>query len=200
MSGPIGCHGWLARSLIVVALALAAALIAARRGEAHSYGAPSTSFRELRTPSCNGCHDGGVTPEVTVTAGASESAPGGSPLLVTVTVTTPNGDPGAAGFDLWASRPGQFALGGPASEATMIVRGADGRSEATHRAPKRGEPAVFSVLWTPASGVIGKVTFTAWGNAVDGDVDRDGPRGDRAARATVDVVVGVVGGGPHPSR
>src|SRR5215467_2156280 len=141
MPVPLVRHGRLARSLIAVALALAAAMTTAGRAEAHSYGAPSTVFRELRTPSCNGCHGGGVTPAVTVTASARESAPGGAPLLLTVTVTTPNGDPGAAGFDLWANRPGQFTLGGPASEATMIVRGADGRSEATHRAPKPGEPA-----------------------------------------------------------
>src|SRR6185369_425411 len=107
--------------------------------------------------------------------------------------TTPNGKPGAAGFDLRASRPGRFSVGGPAAEATMVVRGANGWSEATHRAPKPapapGQPVAFSVIWTPADRVRGPVTFTAWGNAVDGNVGNDGPRGDRAARATVEVVV-----------
>jgi hypothetical protein len=179
----------LARALTAAVVAGAAALAGAARAGAHSYGAPSTIFRELRQPGCNGCHAGGATPVVTVTASARELVPGGAPLLLTVTVTTPNGDPGAAGFDLSASRAGQFARGGPASEATMIVRGLDGRSEATHQRPKPGEPAVFSALWTPAAGVTGPVTFTAWGAAVDGDAYRDGPRGDRASRATVDVIV-----------
>src|SRR6185369_10261350 len=79
----------------------------------------------------------------------------------------------------------------PASEATLIVRGAHGWSEATHRRPKpvdrAGQPAVFTALWTPAEGVRGDVIFTAWGAAVDGNVGNDGPRGDRAARATARV-------------
>jgi len=176
-------------AFVAALVGASAALAGGGRAWAHSYGAPSTIFRESRPPSCNGCHRGGVAPVVTVSASAARIVPAAS-VVLTVTVTTPNGSPGTAGFDLRSSRPGRFSIGGPDPAATMIVRGRNGWSEATHRTPKAGEPAVFTVLWAPEPGVTGTVTFTAWGNAVDGNVANDGPRGDRAARATADVVVG----------
>src|SRR4051812_13729466 len=83
---------------VAAALGLAAALGAGGDARAHSYGAPSTIFRDTRPRSCNGCHRGGVAPEVTVAASAPALA-AAAPVILTVTVTTPNGDPGAAGFD-----------------------------------------------------------------------------------------------------
>jgi hypothetical protein len=114
--------------------------------------------------------------------------------VLTVSVTTPNGEPGAAGFNLRASKPGRFALGGPDSDATRIVVGIHGWQEATHSRPKSGEPARFSVVWTPDASVAGLVRLTAWGNAVDNN-GKSGPAGDLAATSSVDVWVGAAGSG-----
>jgi len=182
----------LAAAAVFAVAVFAAVAAGSGRARAHSYGAPSSVFRERRPPSCNGCHRGGVAPIVTLTADAARIAPA-APVLLTLTVTTPNGQPGAAGFDLRANRPGEFSLGGPASAETKVVRLRDGSSEATHRAAKEGEPAVFTVLWASARDVTGPVTFTAWGNAVDEDLGNDGPLGDCASRATVTVTVAPAG-------
>jgi hypothetical protein len=114
-----------------LALVLFASLATAGRASAHSYGAPSSIFRERRPPSCNGCHSGGAVPQVTVTAGARALAADDLSLVLTVTVTTPNGEPGAAGFDLRASRPGRplggHAQGAEAGRARRLLRALDAR-------------------------------------------------------------------------
>src|SRR4051794_28442014 len=104
--------------VLVAAAGLSAAAWPGSRGaRAHSYGAPSTIFLERATPSCNACHRGGRAPRVAVHASRAAIA-SGEQVVLTVTISTPNGKPGAAGFDLRASREGTFLVGGPASSDT----------------------------------------------------------------------------------
>ena len=118
---------------------------------------------------CNACHVGGIAPVVTI----SSISTGATALDLTVTVTTPNGE--NAGFNLSASN-GTLSNPGP---GVKIVAG-----NATHNLPRASEAsgeAIFTVRWsnpTPTQ----PVTFTAWGNSVDGDLNTTG---DRASSTTL---------------
>jgi hypothetical protein len=170
-----------------VAAFLFASLVG-RTSAAHVDGIDSTQFPD--NIGCLNCHFGGTTPEVGLSASATGLAPGQS-VTLTFTVTTPNATPpahpgGAAGFNLRTDKPGTFAIGGPSATSTRILIGRSGQSEATHSSPKEGEPATFTVIWTPSPETSGDVTFIAWGNAVN---ENGSPEGDSAA--TTSLVVSV---------
>jgi len=128
--------------------------------QARAGGLASTLFLGRTPPSCNSCHNGSVAPTVSLTASAS-TIDVGAQVTLTLTVTTPNGNPGAAGFNLRSSQQGTFAVGGPSSSNVRTLAGTNGWSEATHTARKAGEPATFTVLWTPSPRTTDSVTFTA---------------------------------------
>jgi hypothetical protein len=172
------------RRLFVLSACLAALLLASE-AQARSAGIASNVFLGLPTPSCNGCHSGGVAPTVSLVASAA-TIDVGATVTLTFTVTTVNGNPGAAGFNVRSNKQGTFSVGGPNSANTRILTGTSGWSEATHTAPKAGEPATFTVLWTPSSGTTGEVIFTAWGNAVNANGTN---RGDRAGSDTETITV-----------
>jgi hypothetical protein len=175
-------HTRLLAVLASVAAFLAASL-AARTAAAHVGGIDSTQFPA--NVGCLDCHYGGTTPDVHLGASSAELDLG-QPITLTLTVTTPNGTDlhpgGGAGFNLRTDKPGTFAVGGPSSALTRIVVGSHGQSEATHSAAKEGEPATFTVLWTPDPATSGEVTFVAWGNAVNEDGTA---QGDSAATTTL---------------
>src|SRR5688572_2931682 len=158
------------------------ALLGASVAQARSAGITSNF---LPAAGCNGCHSGGNVPTVSLVASAA-TIDVGATVTLTFTVTTLNGDPGAAGFNLRSSKQGTFAVGGPNSTNTQVLTGTAGWSEATHTARKAGEPATFTVLWTPSPGTTGDVTFTAWGNAVNANGFNSG---DRAASDTETITV-----------
>jgi hypothetical protein len=164
-------------------------MLSARSAEARSAGIDSTQFANVNN-GCLNCHGGGTAPDVHLSASATMLTPG-QQITLTFTVTTPNATPpthpnGAAGFNLRTDKPGTFAVGGPSSTSTRIVTGRNSQSEATHSAPKEGEPATFTVLWTPNAATTGDVTFIAWGNAVNQNGNN---QGDLAASTTLVVNV-----------
>jgi hypothetical protein len=162
-------------------------LLVSRQANARINGIDSTQFLSRNPPSCNACHTGGTAPTnmVTLTPSSTSPAPGEA-ITLTLTVATINGSPGAAGFNVRSSQQGTFAVGGSASASTRVLTGTNGWSEATHSAPKRGEPATFTVLWTPSPATTGSVTFTMWGNAVN---ESGSPAGDAAATTTAVVTI-----------
>jgi hypothetical protein len=158
-----------------------------RSAEARINGVASTLFLSRNPASCNACHSGGTAPTNMVNLSASSMMlTPGQQITLTLTVATINGSPGAAGFNLRSSQQGTFAVGGPSSTMTQIVTGTNSWTEATHTEPKQGEPAAFTVLWTPNAAATGTVTFTAWGNAVN---QSGTPAGDQAASTTLNVTV-----------
>ena len=176
-------HSFL-RVLVVLCAAVSCALFAPD-ADARSAGVASTLFLGRNPPSCNSCHGGGTAPTVNLSASAATIQPG-TQITLTFTVATVNGNPGAAGFNLRSSQQGTFAVGGPSSANTRILAGTNGWSEATHTARKAGEPATFTVLWTPTATTSGMVTFTAWGNAVNANGTN---QGDQAASDTTTVTI-----------
>ncbi|MBX5480551.1 MAG: putative metal-binding motif-containing protein, partial [Myxococcaceae bacterium] len=125
---------------------------------------------------CNACHSGGTDPTVTVQLPKTEVV-GGETITATVTVTTPNGT--LAGFNLTAAS-GTMSNPGP----QVQVSGAS----ATHTSPKSEDSngnVTFTVDWTAPS-TAGQVTFTAWGNSVNGNGLSSG---DKAASDTETVTV-----------
>jgi MYXO-CTERM domain-containing protein len=162
-------------------------LLVARRADARLAGIDSTQFLGRNPPSCNACHSGGTAPTnmVTLTPSATNLT-SGQQITLTFTVATINGTPGAAGFNLRSSQQGTFAVGGSDAASTRVLAGTNGWSEATHSAPKRGEPTTFTVLWTPNPAASGSVTFTAWGNSVN---ENGAPTGDAAASTTAVVTI-----------
>jgi MYXO-CTERM domain-containing protein len=175
-----------AHLLVPAALALAAALLlGARTAQARPMGIASSSFG---SEGCNQCHGGGTAPLVALSADSVSPTPGQA-ITLTFAVTSQGASQTAAGFNLRSSQQGTFAPGGPEGAGTRAVDNTDtGWSEATHVVPKPGSGSppltTFSVTWTPSAGVNGAVTFTAWGNSVNG---ADGNQGDRAASTTLTV-------------
>jgi hypothetical protein len=179
------------RRLVILASVLVT-LLTTRATRARSAGIDSTQFSNVNI-GCLNCHGGGVAPMVNLSASATALVPG-QQITLTFTVTTPNNDAtntahpnGAAGFNMRTDtgHPGTFAPG-PNTVGIRTAIGLGSQSEATHSTPKTGEPAVFTVLWSPSAGVTGTVTFTAWGNAVNFNGDTSG---DLAAMTTLNVTI-----------
>ncbi len=142
-----------ARSLCAVVALFSSGVALANRG-----GVPV-----VPNGGCNACHEGGTAPTVTI----SGVSAGPTSLDLTVTVTTPNGV--NAGFNLAASH-GTLSDAGP---GVKLVAG-----NATHTLPKKGEEngdAIFTLNWRNPSATH-PVTFTAWGNSVNGDLKTSGDR------------------------
>jgi Putative metal-binding motif len=172
----------------VAAVCFLVVAAAGRNVSARPDGAPSTLFADDLIDGCNKCHKDNVNvPNVELTS-SSVAITSGQQITLTFTVTTVNGNPGRAGFNIRSSQRGMFAVGGTAagSAGTQVVTGYNGFPEATHTAPKAGEPATFTTLWTPGDGVSGAVTFTAWGNAVNFNGNNGG---DRANATALDITV-----------
>ncbi len=118
---------------------------------------------------CNACHGGGTAPVVTITGVPA----GANALDLAVTITTPNGD--SAGFNLRANN-GTLSNPGPGAK---IMAGS-----ATHNLAKVADASdnvTFTVHWSHTN-PTGPVTFTAWGNSVNGDLNTSG---DAASSTTL---------------
>jgi MYXO-CTERM domain-containing protein len=171
-------------------MALLLALGDGRQARAHNAGISSVEFSVVAN-GCLNCHGGGtMAPTVALTPSKTTLAALES-ITLSITVSTPNTvtpaggvpTPGAAGFNLRTDKAGAFASG---SANTRTIAGPNATSEATHTMRTEGEPATFSVSWTPAAGVTGDVTFTLWGNAVN---ENGNNQGDLAAMTTRTVTV-----------
>jgi hypothetical protein len=130
---------------------------------------------------CNGCHSGGVSPIITVTADPVTISPG---QLVTVTVSIPTVNGPAAGLYLRASKGTLSVIAG---EGTKLLGGG-----VTHSAPKRapGAAAVtFRIGWT-APATPGGVDFDVFGVAANGD---GSSRNDGAGYGFLSVTYGCTG-------
>jgi hypothetical protein len=171
---------------LIALLLVAWSVLGARTAHAREAGLASTLFLGRTPPSCNSCHSGGTAPTVTLTADDT-TLNAGQQITLTVTVTSVNGNPGRAGFNLRSSQQGTFAVGGSASASTRTITGTNNWLEATHSSPKLGEPVTFTTLWTPGASASGPVTFTVWGNAVNAN---GATGGDQAASTTLAVTVG----------
>jgi hypothetical protein len=147
-SGP----GLAAGLALVVLLGVAPSAAWARRGGIASQG-------------CSGCHSGGATPTVTITADPAVIMPGQA-VTLTVAITTP-----ATGGLYMTSSVGP--LTSLAGEGTQILSGG-----ITHTAPKRAVNGVatFRVGWTaPATpGGADFIVYAIAGNG-DGGSKGDGP-------------------------
>ncbi len=168
-------------------ISVVALLLGPRAAHARSHGIDSSELTDER--GCNRCHAGGTAPTVALTASSSMPA-AGEQITLTFEVTSNGMAQVAAGFNLRADKAGAFALGsGPNAELTRLIANmGTNASEATHMSPKDGVGSpvktTFAVLWTPAAGVSGPVTFTAWGNSVN---KSGNPSGDQAATTTLTV-------------
>ncbi|MET0791517.1 MAG: choice-of-anchor V domain-containing protein [Polyangiaceae bacterium] len=112
------------------------------------------------TEGCSGCHGGGKTPTVSITADLATVTPG-QMLNLTVSVSATNGN--AAGFFLESSV-GTFSI----VEAGTKLSGKGVTHTATKRNATSGSPITFRVGWT-APATAGGVDFSAWANSANGD-------------------------------
>ncbi|MBM4380953.1 MAG: hypothetical protein FJ086_16895, partial [Deltaproteobacteria bacterium] len=114
---------------------------------------------------CSQCHGGGGVPTVTVAPSVTTALPGQSLSLVVSISTLPTQPKG--GFNLKAT-------GGTLSPGDTTVRTV-GAGELTHKATKAGSGGAitFAANWT-APNTPGTYTFTALGNAVNGDFSDNG--------------------------
>ena len=157
------------RTFSLLAITLVTCTLMPLRAQAYPSGYGGTS-------SCNNCHGGGSSPTVTVTPSATTVAPGQT-IPVKLSLTTPNGIYG--GFSLTTGGIGTFTASGDA----RVLSG-----NATHSAPKAENASglvEFTVSWTAPS-TSQTVTFTGWGNSVNGNGSTSG---DLAASATASVSV-----------
>ncbi len=93
----------------VAAALFLAATAAGRTVAAHSDGAPSALFSNNLAIGCNKCHTDNVNIPMVVLTSSSQSITTGQQITLTFTVTTVNGNPGRAGFNLRSSQQGTFA-------------------------------------------------------------------------------------------
>ncbi|HVO25889.1 MAG TPA: choice-of-anchor V domain-containing protein [Candidatus Margulisiibacteriota bacterium] len=163
-------------------------LAMATQAQAFSTGISSLSFG---SSGCNACHGGGLAPTVTLTGPATVAA--GSTNVYTLQISVV-GAQNKGGLNV-AATDGTLAVGGSAAAGTQTITGKNGLKEITHSGAKTasGGFVTFSFQWTAPS-VGGSVTFTGWGNAVNGNFN---PSGDMAAMATL--VVTVTGGSNTPT-
>ncbi|HVY40105.1 MAG TPA: putative metal-binding motif-containing protein [Polyangia bacterium] len=146
-------------------------------------GAPAAAWAHasgIAATGCEGCHSGGQTPTVTVTA--SPVNPGvGQQVTVTVTVSQTNGP--VAGFYLTADAP---------AGALKAIQAGTALSEGgvMHTMPHAGAngSTVFQAAWT-ATQATG-VTFTAYALSANGD---GSSRGDGGGEGTLSMTAGCPG-------
>ncbi|MEO6029814.1 MAG: choice-of-anchor V domain-containing protein [Candidatus Binatia bacterium] len=178
------------KRLIKMLCALLIALVWGGDAAAFSGGIATTSF-PVPAQGCNFCHGGGSTPAATLEC---LDCAGGFPIVEPMSVHTFKltvfeiGLQDNAGLNA-SSELGTLTTGGAFALGTTTITGTGGRAEITHTSPKpaAGGMTEFSFIWTaPAADTI--ATLVAWGNAVDGN---GSTAGDGAARATLDVTVGV---------
>lgn len=135
----------------------------------------------LAAPGCDGCHSGGKTPMVTLSAEPS-SADVGELVTLTITVSPTNG--ASAGFYLTTAfdAPGVF---GALESGTAVDA-----SGALHTTPRTGSggSTVFRVAWT-ATRATG-VAFEVFALSANGDRS---VRGDGAGTAHLDLTAGCTG-------
>jgi hypothetical protein len=163
-------------------------LTAAVQARAFSTGISSNSFDST---GCNACHFGGLAPTVTLTGPTTVAASSTNDYTLQISVV---GAQNKGGLNV-AATDGTLAVGGSAASGTQTITGKNGLKEITHSGAKMssGGFVTFSFHWTAPS-VGGSVTFTGWGNAVNGNFNRSG---DMAAVATL--VVTVTGGSNTPT-
>lgn len=173
------------RGLALVAAGLLLAPGAARANSGGRFGASGKSGR-----SCDGCHQGGVPP--TVTLDGPRALDAGASATYTLRVSLPAGQP-LAGMGAAASA-SDAVLSGDLDAGTRELSG-----EIVHAIPRGaadagedgGPEVAFSfTMQAPPYGEV--VTLYAAGNAVNGDRETTG---DESARATLEVRVS---GPPRP--
>ena len=147
--------------------ALPMLLLLSRPVFAHSTGQNSVN--------CNGCHGGGATPTVSISAASMCLLPGTN-TTVEVTITDSNGAGG--GFNLAImSGGGSLATGGPNSAQTQP----DGSGGITQTARKAASGGLvrFSAVWNAPSTPTA-ATLLTYGLAVNGDGTAAGDKGSSA--------------------
>jgi hypothetical protein len=142
---------WCAMLLCVVF-----ALCAARPAAAHKNGTAAQG--------CSGCHSGGKTPSVTLTADQTTINPG-QMINLTISVSQTNGP--VAGFYLQTNGFGKFNI---VDSGTKLIG-----SGVTHTQPRTGSggQTTFRVGWTAPS-MPGGVDFYVWANSANGDGKQGG--------------------------
>jgi Putative metal-binding motif len=170
-----------ARRLRIVCGAAAAFAALARPGTGwgHRYGIEATD--------CSGCHGGGATPTVTLTAVPDNPAVGQA-VTLTVTISQTNGP--VAGFYLTTVDPSLTTVE-PVGTFRAIEAGTSADSGGViHTMPRTGSGGVttFKATWS-ASTPTGAL-FLVNGMSANGD---DTPRGDAPGRATLSITVGCAG-------
>ncbi len=135
----------------------------------------------VNTTSCVGCHTGGKSPTVTLTADAASPVLG-QMVTLTITVTQTNGP--TAGFYLTSdfSTPGTFKVIEAGTTTTTVG--------ATHSMPRTGSGGIttFKVGWS--STVATGVQFSVYALSANGD---GSSKGDGAGEAHVALVTGCTG-------
>ncbi|MFL5305184.1 MAG: putative metal-binding motif-containing protein [Polyangia bacterium] len=164
-------HARLMPSLLVLA-----ALSAPAAAWAHASG--------IAVEGCEGCHSGGDTPTVTVTASPTNPSVG-QQVTVTVTVTQTNGP--VAGFYLTADGPSGGATG---TFKTIQAGTALSSGGVMHTMPHTGSNGltVFQAAWS-ASQATG-VRFNAYALSANGDGTS---RGDSGGEGTLSIAAGCPG-------
>jgi hypothetical protein len=125
---------------------------------------------------CEGCHNGGRSPMVTITADPIAPDPGTATLL-TIHVSRTNGP--VAGFYLSTNRVGMLS---PAGGPVRLVS----PTEATHSSPNSGGGAgevTFQLRWTAPQGK-GNVVFDVEAVSANGNNDRSGDSAGSGRLAT----------------
>ncbi len=168
-----GRHPWVARQQLLSALLCwAVAFFAGQHAAAHQNGEAAQG--------CSGCHSGGKTPTVSITADRPSISPG---QLVNLTVSISQTNGPVAGFYLQTNGFGTLSI---VDSGTKLLG-----SGVTHTKPRTGSAGetTFRVGWTAPS-TPGGVDIYVWANSANGDGT---PRGDGEGDAFFSAAFGCTG-------
>ncbi len=128
--------------------------------------------------SCDGCHTGGATPTITLTADTSPIDLGES-IVLTIMISNTNGP--VAGFYIQSNGPGTFSI--VDTPGTQLIG-----AGVTHTMPRAGVDGftTFRVGWAAPS-QPGGVDFTVWGLSAN---NNGAPTGDAGSSAFLSVAYG----------
>jgi len=172
-------------------LQLCLGVVSASPALAHRTGIASASGKQVLI--CNGCHYGGVPPEVRFEGPAD--VPPGTSVAFRFVVKSQSDDQPFAGFNVAAS---DGLVDVPAGEGAHVVQlDFNPSPEITHSYPKLvdlNREAAWNFTWT-APMTPGTETLYGAGNSVNGD---GVPTGDRGAATTLVVRVGEETGSATP--